>query len=87
MVLVSSIPAYAFRSLYQPQGRAKSPGELGAAIENHYRGAVLPKIAGIQKTIAFSHEVGFLKEKITVSPTFVDLSFVEAANKRIAANP
>ena len=48
---------------------------------------LLPNIPGIQKTIDFSHEVGFLKEKITVSPTFVDLSFVEEANKRIAANP
>jgi NitT/TauT family transport system substrate-binding protein len=48
---------------------------------------LIPNIAGIQKTIDFSNEVGFLKEKITVSPTYVDLSFIQEANQRIAAKP
>jgi sulfonate transport system substrate-binding protein len=46
-----------------------------------------PNIKGIQTTIDFSHEVGFLKEKIDISPRYVDLSFLEEAKRRIAANP
>jgi ABC-type nitrate/sulfonate/bicarbonate transport system substrate-binding protein len=46
-----------------------------------------PNIKGIQTTIDFSREIGFLKQRIDISPKYVDLSFLEEAKRRIAANP
>jgi sulfonate transport system substrate-binding protein len=46
-----------------------------------------PNIAGIQTMIDFSNKIGFLKKRIDVAPTYVDLSFLAEAKRRMAANP
>ncbi|MCS0494748.1 ABC transporter substrate-binding protein [Ancylobacter mangrovi] len=47
----------------------------------------LPDIAGLQRAINVSAELGVVPKTIEVSPDHVDLSFVEEAKKRIEANP
>ena len=47
---------------------------------------LMPDIAGLQRVIDTSFDLGALKQKIEVAP-YVDLSLVEEAKKRIEANP
>ncbi|MCC7275961.1 MAG: ABC transporter substrate-binding protein [Alphaproteobacteria bacterium] len=48
---------------------------------------LIPDVAGIQRAIDVTHELGFLQRRIDVAPAYVDLSFVEEARRRIQANP
>lgn len=47
---------------------------------------LVPNVPGIQVTIDTVHGLGFLPRKVEVAP-MVDLSLVEEAKKRVAANP
>lgn len=56
--------------------------------DDYYRDPdLVPSVAGIQTTIDFANEIGMLNQKIDVDPVYVDLSLVEEAKRRIAANP
>lgn len=48
---------------------------------------LIPDVAGIQRAIDVTHDLGFLPRRIDVAPAYVDLSFVEEAKRRIQANP
>jgi hypothetical protein len=40
-------------------------------------------VQSIQETIDLTHELGFLPKRIDVAPNYVDLSYLEAALKRV----
>jgi NitT/TauT family transport system substrate-binding protein len=55
--------------------------------EDYYRDPFLiPNPAGVQATIDVAQQLGFLPRRIEVSPTYVDLSFVQEAKRRIEAS-
>jgi NitT/TauT family transport system substrate-binding protein len=66
----------------------RKPESLGFLLTkaDYYRDKnLMPMVDSIQSTINLTHELGFLPKRIDVAPNHVDLSYLEAAIKRVGA--